>query len=150
MNAFALSAGFGPLTHSHDVAAAARLLWRWNDARRLRSGAVRSALRALLAAALLATTLHAARAGTVYYVDLVNASPSAIVAFDVARPGSDRFRSVLPERAPLQGDGAAATIAIRKGDSGCLRDVRVRFADGRSRTHRYLDLCAAPALDFEL
>jgi len=114
--------------------------------RRHRAGAVRG----LLATAMLAGALHPAHAATVYYLDLVNASPSAVVAFDVAPAGSGRFHSVLSGHAPLHGDGAAATVAIRKGDSGCLRDLRVRFADGRLRTHRYFDVCRFPLLAFDL
>lgn len=152
MNAFALRAAFGPAPDMHHAAGVAHRLRRPTpDAQRPSNGQPRGALRpVLLATALLAGALHPAHAGTVYYIDLTNAAPGAIVAFDVAQPGTERFHSVLPGHAPLPGDGAAATITVRKGDGGCLRDLRVRFADGRSRTHRNFDLCATPAVAFEL
>jgi len=96
-------------------------------------------MRVILAAALTVAS-SGASAGTVYYVDLVNTTTSSIVSFEVARTGSERFHA-LRLGAPLQG-GAGATIAIRKNDDGCLRDLRVVFADGRIVTHRGFDVCA--------
>ena len=98
-------------------------------------------MRTLLTAALLAAATSPTFAATVYYVDLINTSPSNIVAFDVAPAGSDRFHSVLPSNVPLHGRGTSATVVIRKGDDGCLRDLRVRFADGHVLTHRDFDVC---------
>jgi hypothetical protein len=95
-----------------------------------------------LIVALLATVFAApAFAETVYYIDVVNTSPSNVVAFDAAPAGSTRFRSVLPGNAPLQGGGESATIAIRKGDAGCRRDLRIAFEDGRVLMHRDFNIC---------
>jgi hypothetical protein len=98
-------------------------------------------MRTLLAAALLAAATSPAFAGPVYYVDLINTSPSNIVAFDVAPAGASRFHSVLPGNATLQGGSTAATVAIRKGEDGCLRDLRIRFADGHVLMQRDFDVC---------
>ena len=81
-----------------------------------------------------------AEAGTVHYVDFVNTSASDIVSFEVARPGSSRFHPVLGRNKRLPG-GAPATIAIRQDDDGCLRDLRMGFADGHVRIWRGFDLC---------
>jgi hypothetical protein len=95
-----------------------------------------------LIVALLATAFAApVFAETVYYVDIVNTSPSDVVAFDAAPAGSTHFRSVLPGGARLQGGGESATIAIRKGDAGCRRDLRIAFDDGRVLTHRGFNIC---------
>jgi hypothetical protein len=82
-----------------------------------------------------------ARAATVYYLDLVNNAASDVVAFDVARAGSETFHPLLRAGATLRGHGAASTVAIRLGDDGCRRDLRVRFADGATRSFRDFDLC---------
>ncbi len=97
-------------------------------------------MRIILAAALtLASSV--ASAGTVYYVDLVNTATSDIVSLEVARAGSERFHALRLGAVPLQ-EGAATTVAIRNSNDGCLRDLRVVFADGRVVTHRGFDLCA--------
>lgn len=75
------------------------------------------------------------------YVDIINTSASDVVSFEVALAGSDRFHSVLLGKGPLRGGGEAATIAIRKGEEGCKRDVRIGFSDGRVLTHHGFDIC---------
>ena len=95
------------------------------------------------AIALLAAAASPASAGPVYYLDLVNSSPSSIVSFDVAAAGSERFQSVLTERTMLPGHGASATVAIRKGDAGCRRDLRVGYADGHVATYHDFDVCGS-------
>ncbi len=40
---------------------------------------------------------------------------------------------------PLQGGTAAATVRLPEG--GCVRDFRVTFADGTSRTYPGIDVC---------
>ena len=83
---------------------------------------------------------QSASAGMVYYLDLVNTASVNVVSFEVAEPGSTRFHSVIDK--VLEGNGASATVAIRIGDGGCRRDMRIGFADGRVATHHDLDLCA--------
>lgn len=94
-----------------------------------------------IAAVLLACASVSASAGTVYYVDLVNNDSSSIVALDVAPAGGARFQSVLPGNGPLRA-GAATTVALRSAGAGCVRDLRIGFADGRVATKRGVDLCA--------
>ena len=72
---------------------------------------------------------QSASAGMVYYLDLVNTASVNVVSFEVAEPGSTRFHSVIDK--VLEGNGASATVAIRIGDGGCRRDMRIGFADGR-------------------
>lgn len=98
-------------------------------------------MRKILVAAILVTFSDLASAGTVYYLDIVNTAASSITSFEVARAGSSRFHSVLLGDTPLQGGGAAATVSIRKGDDGCLRDIRIGFADGRVLTHHDFNIC---------
>jgi hypothetical protein len=98
-------------------------------------------MRLLVFAALLAAFANSASAGVVYYVDLINTSPSDIVSFKVAAAGTDRFHSILLGDRPLQGGGASATVGIREGDDGCKRDLRIGFADGRVLTHRGFNVC---------
>ncbi len=98
-------------------------------------------MRKVLVFSLLAVLSNAASADVVYYVDLINTAPNSITSFEVALPGTDRFHSVLPGNAPIHGGGESATVAIRRGDNGCLRDLRIGFADGRVLTHRGFNIC---------
>lgn len=100
------------------------------------------------AAAALMLAASATSAATVYYVDLVNNAPSSIVALDIARTGSDHFHPLLRGNTTLPGAGAPSTVVIRLGDDGCLRDLRVRFADGHTATHRGFDVCRLHSGDF--
>ena len=96
-------------------------------------------MRVILAATLILAT-NCVGAGTVYHVDLVNNATSSIVSLEVARAGSARYHVLHFGAAPLPGGGASATVAIRKGDDGCLRDLRVGLADGRVVMQRGLDV----------
>lgn len=97
-------------------------------------------MRAVLAASLILAT-NCVSAGTVYHVDLVNKATSSIVSIEVARGGSTRYHALHFAVVPLPGGGESATVAIRQGDDGCLRDLRVGLADGRVVTQRGLDVC---------
>ncbi len=103
----------------------------------------RTLVRIFAFAALCAVTSSPAFAGTVYELDLVNSSQSGIVSFEVARAGSDRFHAARFVTTPLQAGGESATVQIREADSGCRRDLRIGFADGRVLTERGFDLCAS-------
>lgn len=92
-------------------------------------------------AALLAGISGAACAGTIHYIDLVNTAPSSVVAFAVAPAGSQDFQDIPLGKAPLQGGGVSTTIAIRDDGSGCLRDFRSTFADGRTLLQRDFNIC---------
>jgi len=99
-------------------------------------------MRALVLFLLLVAAVSAdAATSTVYYVNLLNNAPNSIVAFGVAPSGSEHFVSALPGNAPLPGNGRESTITIRGGDAGCLRDLRVVYSDGRTETHRDVDVC---------
>jgi hypothetical protein len=79
-------------------------------------------------------------AATVHYVEVYNTARSSIVAFESAAPGTDGFGPVALTDFPLQGGGASATATFG-GTEGCLRDLRIRFADGRVLLHRGFDVC---------
>lgn len=98
-------------------------------------------MRKFLIFALLAGASNFASAGTVYYFDLVNTAASTVTAFDIALPRSERFNSILPGNAPLPGGGESVTVALRKGDDGCLRDLRIGFADGHVLMYRDFNIC---------
>ena len=98
----------------------------------------RCALKAIVALAPASTT-PPAFAGTVYYVDLVNNAASDVVAFEVARADSAHYHPVL--HGGVLPRGKTATVTIRVGDDGCLRDLRMRFADGHVGTYGRFDIC---------
>ena len=113
--------------------------------RQSRSGALPSdsenVMRNIVVFVLLAGLSNLAAADTVYYIDMVNTAPSSITSLAMAMPGTNRFQSVLPGETPLRGGGESVTVAIRKGDEGCLRDLRVGFADGRILVHPNFNIC---------
>ena len=100
-------------------------------------------MRIFASAALCAVISSPALAGTVYELDLVSSSQSGIVSFEVARTGSDRFHAARFVTAPLQDGGESATVQIREDGSGCRRDLRIGFADGRVLIERGFDLCVS-------
>ena len=97
-------------------------------------------MRVFIVIAVLLGASNASRAEVVHYVDHVNTAKSSITSFAVAAPGSNEFRE-LPLGKPLQGGGDSTTIAIRKDDTGCQRDLRTTFADGRVLIQRNFDVC---------
>lgn len=94
----------------------------------------------LFLAVLLAALSNAASAGVVYYVDLAAEAGSHITSFEIATHGSERFHTV-PIKVEPQGAVDAVTIAIRRGEGDCLRDLRIGFADGRRIVRRDFDVC---------
>jgi hypothetical protein len=98
-------------------------------------------MRTLLAILILVTATTASAADTNYYLDLVNTANNSLVAFAVAPVGSNAFRDVRFGSRALQGGGDSTTIAIRNDASGCLRDLRAEFANGRVLIQRNFDVC---------
>lgn len=74
------------------------------------------------------------------YVEIFNTASSSIVSFESAAAGSERFQPIALAGAPLQGGGASATVAL-DGSDGCLRDLRIVFANGRVLLQRDFDVC---------
>jgi hypothetical protein len=99
-------------------------------------------MRILAFAFCLAATAAPAFAGTVYQVDLANSSPSGIVSIETARSGSERFRPLRFVSQPLRYGSESVSFQLRGGDDGCVRDLRITFADGHVLTHRRFDPCA--------
>lgn len=96
-------------------------------------------MRSCLLAALFAVP-SAQCAATVHYVEVVNTAKDSLVAFAQAPAGSGDFRD-LPLGGSLQGGGDSTTVAIETDSRGCLRDLRVEFADGRVLIQRGFDVC---------
>jgi hypothetical protein len=63
-----------------------------------------------------------------------------VTSIGIATAGSHVFKDVS-FGAPLQGGGSATTIEVA-GD-GCLRDLRIAFANGRTLVHKDFDVCKA-------
>ena len=96
----------------------------------------------------LVATSAPALAGTVYQVDLTNASASGIVSIESARSGSGRFHPMHFERRSERYGSERVSFQLRRGDDSCVRDLRFAFADGHVLTHRRFDLCAAHADEY--
>jgi hypothetical protein len=63
---------------------------------------------------------------------LVNASDKSVTAIAVGG-------AIIPLGEPLQGGMTSATVRLPGG--GCLRDFRVTFADGQTRSYDGIDVC---------
>ncbi|MEP6939525.1 MAG: hypothetical protein ABI846_07150 [Rudaea sp.] len=100
-------------------------------------------MRTPIIALLLAASAPSALAGTVYQVDLANKTDSGVVSIETARGGSDRFHRTSFATRSLRHGNEAVSFQLRRGDDGCVRDLRIGFADGRVLTHRGFDLCNA-------
>lgn len=99
-------------------------------------------MRSVCLIALLLAATNACAAGATHYLDLVNTAKNSIVSFSVAPIGSNRFRPMQLGDSPLQGGGESTTLAIRDdGDTGCLRDLRTEFSNGRVLIQRNFDVC---------
>lgn len=86
----------------------------------------------LFFATLLAAPTAFAAEGTDHF-DVVNASDDTITAVALARAGSGMFRTVVDEHnhpVPVE-RGETLAIATRLREGGCLRDVRVKFGNGK-------------------
>ena len=102
-------------------------------------------MRILALSMCLVATASPAVAGTVYEVDLANASASGIVSIESARSGSERFRPMRFTIRPLHYGSESVSFQLRRADDACARDLRITFADGHVLTHRGFDLCNARA-----
>jgi hypothetical protein len=99
----------------------------------------REALLAILSSASLAAACAHASAAPVRYLDIVNASYDSVTSVAVAAAGDAGFRELMMG-APLRGGTTSTTIELPP-DGGCLRDLRVAFADGRTLLYPRIDVC---------
>jgi hypothetical protein len=99
-----------------------------------------NAMRSLLPCLILAFLPGLAGAQT-RYLDLTNTASNSIATFAVAPAGSADFREVSLGDRPLRGGGNSVTVALDQADGGCLRDLRLVFADGRVLVQKGFDLC---------
>lgn len=76
-----------------------------------------------------------------YYMNIRNTAQSSIVAFAAAPAGTTNFHDIALADRPLEGGGDSATVAFRKDEGGCLRDLRTTFADGRVLIHKKVNVC---------
>lgn len=94
---------------------------------------------ALVLAPLFFAVMHAHAAGApTQYFNLVNASHESVTALAVAPAGSDAYARI-ELGPPLRGGVTSTTVEIPDGD--CVRDVSVRFADGRTLSYPGIDVC---------
>ncbi|HEY2397139.1 MAG TPA: hypothetical protein VGH81_14345 [Rudaea sp.] len=75
-----------------------------------------------------------------HYLDIYNTAPSSLVAIAVAPAGSGKFRDIPLGGNALHGGGDSTTIALQV-DDGCLRDLRLSFADGRVLKQSDFNVC---------
>ena len=76
-----------------------------------------------------------------YYLDVYNTAPSSLVGIAAAPAGSGSFRDLRLADRPVHGGGDSATVAFDKADGGCLRDLRLTFADGRVLAQQSFNVC---------
>lgn len=74
-----------------------------------------------------------------HYLDIYNTAPSSLVAFAVAPAGSGTFHDYPLGTKPVQGGGDSMTVAL--SGEGCLRDLRLSFADGRVLEQKDFNVC---------
>lgn len=98
---------------------------------------------AIAAAALLVASAAQAHAG---YFELINRSGERIVAVAASRAGAASFAD-KPIGAPLNGDGASATIELP--GPACRYDLRLSLRDGRVLEYADIDVCRHRALRVE-
>ncbi len=96
----------------------------------------------LFVAALLATS-RVLGADDVDHLDLVNASESTITSVAVAKADSNIFRTAIDDRRrPIfLESGETLTISTRLREGGCLRDLRVKFGNGKVLSECMFDIC---------
>lgn len=75
--------------------------------------------------------------------EVVNAGANDIASVAVAQAGSGVFRTALDDHHHpiLVKSGESITIPVRPGEGGCLRDLRVKFADGEILVEHQFDVC---------
>ena len=77
--------------------------------------------------------------------DLLNHTSQPVMSLFAVPAGSKNWgKNRLAARAGVPAGGRAAVR--RHGDSGCVYDVRVVYADARAEDHRGVDLCATHQL----
>ncbi len=89
---------------------------------------------------LLAAVPAAANAQT-YYLDIINTAPNSIVSFAAAPAGTQQFRNIVLSDRPVYGGGDSATVSFDKAEGGCLRDLRLTFADDRVLLQKAFNVC---------
>lgn len=77
------------------------------------------------------------------YFELVNASHDSVEAVGIAPAASGAFEGV-DIGGPLRGGTTSVMLDVPAG--GCLRDLRVRFRNGRTLLYPAMDLCRASGL----
>ena len=89
----------------------------------------------------LLATIPAIASAQTYYLDIYNTAPESLVSFAQARAGSGAFHPIVLADHPVQGGGDSVIVAFHKADGGCLRDLRLTFADGRTLIHPRFNIC---------
>ena len=103
-------------------------------------------MRILFLVMLLTGAMNASAAEHIYRFDLVNSAPNAIKTFGVAAAGSENYRAITLHGKSLPA-GESVTIATRKSEGGCLRDLRTTFDNGDVKVERSFDVCQCASFD---
>jgi hypothetical protein len=101
----------------------------------------RNEMRTLILAALLSGAVSAHAGDATHYINLVNTAADSIVAISIAPAGTNQFRGVPLAGNALHGGGDSATIAVAADGTGCLHDLRIEFANGRTLIQKNFDVC---------
>jgi hypothetical protein len=110
---------------------------------RLETLAMRPIQAAVIATLLLATTAHADAREINRYLDLINRAHDSVITLEIAPTGSDAFEE-KPLGEPLHGGGGSTTNEI--AGEGCVYNMRLRFANGRTLIYKEVDMCSGRRL----
>lgn len=97
-------------------------------------------MRALNLAMIVICAMPAVAGAQSHYLNIYNTAPSSLVGIATAPAGSRAFREVPLGGKPVQGGGDSTTVAF-DGKGGCLRDLRLTFADGRVLMNKDFNVC---------
>jgi len=88
----------------------------------------------------LGVVVSAGAVAQTHYVDFYNTAPASVIHVETAPAGTLIFQPVALGDHPLHGGGDSLTLALPYAE-GCLRDLRITFADGRLLEHKGFDVC---------
>jgi hypothetical protein len=100
-------------------------------------------MRNLLVTILLAGASTVQAGETTHYIDFVNTAQDSVTSLSVAPAGTNRFHKVALAGDTLHGGGESMTVpVVADGNgAGCLHDLRIEFANGRTLVQKNFDVC---------
>jgi hypothetical protein len=82
----------------------------------------------------------AASAAPPRHLKVINTTARSLTSFSVAQSGTGNWSSVEFRVGQVAGGGDAITLQVDAA-RGCVRDFKLVFSDGGSRTQRGFDIC---------